>query len=208
MLRLFRKTSKDETNKEEIRKETLSCEQTRYPMKVWYPRITTYTTPPHLPESLHGSTPLAHSPGSYEVKPRIRRRSPLSSRSLVESNSPSPSSISPHPPRPSMTPEQGITPEPLFSSMSNAKPEPLVKETILSDNTDSYVIYDSRLRLSPVCGRRPIEHDYQITYYRPTGEISSKCTMCNNRPSAHQKPCAKCIDCDMMLCMTCYHSLD
>jgi hypothetical protein len=201
MFRIFKKPSEDE----EIKKETLSRPQIRYPMKVWYPRITTYTTPPHLPESLHGSTPLAHSPGSYEVKPRIRRRSPLSTRRLVESNSPSPPPLSPHPP---ITPNQGLTPEPLFSSMSNAKPEPLVKETSLSDNTDSYVIYDSRLRLSPVCGRRPIEHDYQITYYRSTGEISSKCTMCNNRPSAHQKPCAKCIDCDMMLCMTCYHSLD
>ena len=100
--------------------------------------------------------------------------------------------------------EDNATPEPLFRVTSYPNLEFRTISGNLEDNRENYTIYDKSLRLSPVCGEGLMDHDYVVTYHRFDSELAKTCEICHTNPYKLRETSARCIDCDMYLCIRCY----
>ena len=104
--------------------------------------------------------------------------------------------------------EDNATPEPLFRVTSYPNLESGTIPGNLEDNRENYAIYDKSLRLSPVCGEGLMDHDYVVTYHRYDSELAKICEICHANPYKLRETSARCIDCDMYLCIRCYTKLN
>ena len=101
----------------------------------------------------------------------------------------------------------GCTPEPLNQVQSKPLPEPLIMYSSLEDNHDTYVVYDRTLKLEPFCGSTYDDHTYSTSYHPKVPERSSVCSKCFSDIYASNRPSAKCLNCDIQLCLECYSQM-
>jgi hypothetical protein len=100
--------------------------------------------------------------------------------------------------------EDNATPESLFRVASYPNLQFRTISGTLKDNRENYAIYDESLRLSPVCGEGLMDHDYKVTYHRFDSELAKTCEICFANPYQLRQTSARCVDCDMYLCIRCY----